>query len=93
MSDQPIVRDELPEPFESYTGNDPYIFVSYARLDKSFVYNTLQIFHDAKVNVGTMRDTSLDRVGGGDCSGYQEIISFRAFHVHKPFPRDLLETR
>ena len=51
MSDQPIVREELPEPFESYTGSDPYIFVSYARLDKSFVYNTLQIFHDAKVNV------------------------------------------
>ena len=51
MSDQTIIKDEIPEPFESYTGHDPYIFVSYARLDKSFVYNTLQIFHDAKVNI------------------------------------------
>ena len=39
MSDQTIIKDEIPEPFESYTGHDPYIFVSYARLDKSFVYN------------------------------------------------------
>lgn len=51
MTDQPLQRDDIPEPFESYTGEDPYIFVSYARLDKAFVYNTLQILHDAKVNV------------------------------------------
>ena len=51
MTDQPLKRDDVPEPFESYTGEDPYIFVSYARLDKAFVYNTLQILHDAKVNV------------------------------------------
>jgi formylglycine-generating enzyme required for sulfatase activity len=51
MSDQLVPSDQIPEPFESYTGNDPYIFVSYARLDKSFVYSTLQVFHDAKVNV------------------------------------------
>ena len=51
MSDQPLHHDEIPEPFESYTGEDPYIFVSYARLDKSFVYKTLQVLHDAKVNV------------------------------------------
>lgn len=51
MSDQTIAMDEIPEPFESYTGDDPYIFVSYARLDKSFVYNTLQVFSDSKVNI------------------------------------------
>ena len=44
-NDRPTLqRDDIPEPFESYTGQDPYIFVSYARLDKAFVYNTLKSF-------------------------------------------------
>ena len=58
--------------------HDPYIFVSYARLDKSFVYNALQIFHDAKVNVWYDEGIPPRRVGGGDCSGYQKssLLSF-----------------
>lgn len=51
MTDQSIPSDQIPEPFECYTGHDPYIFVSYARLDKSFVYSTLQVFNDAEVNI------------------------------------------
>ena len=51
MTDQSIPTDQIPEPFECQTGHDPYIFVSYARLDKSFVYSTLQVFNDAEVNI------------------------------------------
>ena len=51
MTDMSNEREEVPEPFESYIGDDSYIFVSYARLDKKFVYSALQVFNDAKVNV------------------------------------------
>ena len=34
MTDMSNEREEVPEPFESYIGDDSYIFVSYARLDK-----------------------------------------------------------
>ena len=37
MSDNLKTPSEIIEPFESYTGNDPYVFVSYAHLDKRFV--------------------------------------------------------
>lgn len=51
MTDNLSSTSEVSEPFESYTGDDPYIFVSYAHIDKAFVYNTLRYINDSKVNV------------------------------------------
>ena len=33
-----IVDNEIPEPFESYSGEGPYVFVSYAHDDQAQVY-------------------------------------------------------
>ena len=51
MTDNLSSTSEVSEPFESYTGDDPYIVVSYAHIDKAFVYNTLRYINDSKVNV------------------------------------------
>ncbi len=51
MSDNLKTPSEIIEPFESYTGNDPYVFVSYAHLDKRFVYNSLQRLNELNINV------------------------------------------
>lgn len=36
---------ELPIPFQAYTGNEPYIFVSYAHKDGRAVFSELQALH------------------------------------------------
>jgi hypothetical protein len=37
---------DIPIPFESYSGNKPFAFVSYAHRDKVLVYNALRSFHE-----------------------------------------------
>ena len=46
-----ISSKDVPEPFESYSGDGPYIFVSYAHADKVTVYESIRYFRDAGVNV------------------------------------------
>ncbi len=36
----------LPAPFEAYSGDDPYIFVSYAHADGAMVFPELTYLHD-----------------------------------------------
>lgn len=42
---------DIPIPFESYSGNKPFTFVSYAHADKVLVYNAMRSFHDAGLNI------------------------------------------
>lgn len=42
------IRDR---PFQAYTGNEPYIFTSYAHADASRVFPELKRFHDLKLNI------------------------------------------
>ena len=42
---------DVPLPFESYSGDGPYSFASYAHADKVFVYKTLREFRNNGVNV------------------------------------------
>ena len=46
-----ISSADIPEPFESYSGEGPYIFVSYAHADKIPVYQSMREFRDAGVNM------------------------------------------
>ena len=46
-----IASKDVPEPFESYSGDGPYIFVSYAHADKVTVYESIRYFRDAGVNL------------------------------------------
>ncbi len=46
-----ISSADIPEPFESYSGNGPYVFVSYAHADKIPVYQTIREFRDVGVNM------------------------------------------
>lgn len=46
-----ISSKDVPEPFESYSGDGPYIFVSYAHADKVTVYESIRYFRDAGVNL------------------------------------------
>lgn len=38
-------------PYPAYRGNEPYVFISYARLDKDKVYAEIKRFNDAGFNV------------------------------------------
>jgi len=42
---------DIPIPFESYSGNNPFAFISYAHADKVLVYNAMRHFHEAKLNL------------------------------------------
>ena len=42
---------DIPIPFESYSGNNPFAFISYAHADKVVVYNAMRHFHGAKLNL------------------------------------------
>jgi formylglycine-generating enzyme required for sulfatase activity len=42
---------EIPIPFESYSGNKPFAFVSYAHADKVLVYSAMRYFHEANLNI------------------------------------------
>lgn len=46
-----ISSTDIPEPFESYSGEGPYVFVSYAHADKISVYQSMREFRDAGVNM------------------------------------------
>ena len=46
-----ISSADIPEPFESYSGQGPYVFVSYAHADKIPVYQTMREFREAGVNM------------------------------------------
>ena len=46
-----ISSADIPEPFESYSGEGPYVFVSYAHADKIPVYQSMREFKDAGVNL------------------------------------------
>ena len=46
-----IASKDVPEPFESYSGDGPYIFVSYAHADKVTVYESIRYFRDTGVNL------------------------------------------
>ena len=46
-----ISSADIPEPFESYSGEGPYVFVSYAHADKIPVYQSMREFRDAGVNM------------------------------------------
>ena len=46
-----ISPSDIPEPFESYSGEGPYVFVSYAHADKISVYQSMREFRDAGVNM------------------------------------------
>ena len=51
MIDSTNLKSTMNEPFESYAGEDPYIFVSYAHRDKESVYSTLKYLYDQKINI------------------------------------------
>ena len=51
MSNDGVSTTSVPEPFESYSGEESYIFVSYAHLDKSSVYDAIRMFNDASINI------------------------------------------
>ena len=51
MIDSTNLESTMSEPFESYAGEDPYIFVSYAHRDKESVYSTLRYLYDQKINI------------------------------------------
>ncbi len=42
---------DVPAPFECYSGDGPYAFISYAHADKVNVYRTIREFHDRGINV------------------------------------------
>ncbi len=46
-----ISSGDIPEPFESYSGEGPYVFVSYAHADKIPVYQAMREFKEAGVNL------------------------------------------
>lgn len=46
-----ISSADIPEPFESYSGQGPYVFVSYAHADKIPVYQTMREFRETGVNM------------------------------------------
>jgi hypothetical protein len=46
-----IVNNEIPEPFESYSGEGPYVFVSYAHDDQAQVYAYMREFKKVGVNI------------------------------------------
>lgn len=51
------LKEEHPEfsfrqtKFEAYTGNEPYLFVSYSHRDTDKVYEVLDLLHDAKFRI------------------------------------------
>ena len=53
MSDFCLMNEfnDIPMPFESYFGEEPYVFVSYSHADKAMVYETMRFFRDAGVNL------------------------------------------
>ena len=42
---------DLPSPFESYSGDGPYSFISYAHADKVKVYQTIRAFREKGINI------------------------------------------
>ena len=46
-----IASKDVPEPFESYSGDGPYVFVSYAHADKVMVYESLRYFRKKGINL------------------------------------------
>ena len=42
---------QIREPFESYVGHDPYIFISYAHRDKEKVYPCLEFLNNQNINI------------------------------------------
>lgn len=42
---------DIPSPFESYSGDGPYSFISYAHADKIKVYQTIRAFREQGVNI------------------------------------------
>ena len=46
-----IVDNEISEPFESYSGEGPYVFVSYAHDDQAQVYAYMREFKKVGVNI------------------------------------------
>ena len=41
----------LVPPFEAYSGDEPYVFISYAHKDSEFVFDEISILHDAGYNI------------------------------------------
>ena len=42
---------DIPSPFESYSGDGPYSFISYAHADKVKVYQTIRGFREKGINI------------------------------------------
>ena len=51
MSESTALDDQIREPFESYVGHDPYIFISYAHRDKEKVYPCLEFLNNQNINI------------------------------------------
>ena len=46
-----VVGGHLVPPFEAYSGDEPYVFISYAHKDSEFVFDEISILHDAGYNI------------------------------------------
>lgn len=46
-----IVGGHLVPPFEAYTGDEPYVFISYAHKDSEFVFEEISILHEAGYHI------------------------------------------
>lgn len=51
MNEESVLGDYISEPFESYVGQDPYIFISYAHRDKEVVYQCLDYLNNQNINI------------------------------------------
>ena len=51
MSESTALDDQIREPFESYVGHEPYIFISYAHRDKEKVYPCLEFLNNQNINI------------------------------------------
>ena len=47
QNEYPIIKTK----FEAYTGNEPYLFISYSHRDTAKVYETLDLLHDRKYRI------------------------------------------
>ena len=46
-----VVGGHLVPPFEAYSGDEPYVFISYAHKDSEFVFDEISMLHDAGYNI------------------------------------------
>ena len=46
-----VVGGHLVPPFEAYSGDEPYVFISYAHKDSEFVFDEISILNDAGYNI------------------------------------------